>query len=358
MRIPTMRSTLLTLDRRALAAVALFGTAMLAACDTDKTVAPTPTATPVIPTTSSEYVIPATTGTVIWRTINATQKMLISGAKFTVTGPLLYNQTFVDNDATDADTVSGQFRLSKLKPGSYTVCEVAGPTEHTIADPACRGFSIYAGSTTGVADFVSLHLPYLNIAYVNQAGTKIPGGVMIVKDSTGNPVKLVAQDGLGDVFLGDDHITVMLPAAGKFSICVGSAPAGYAISPVNTPCLTGSSPGNAMLFIGNLTVYPAPSAVFGVRDPFGNPVGPSTVTFYNPRSNTTITVTDNIGGDLDPAPGKFLVKLPFPTSYTLCQTKAPAGRLIDPTCKTVDLSAGNSVWAGWFTDNEQQVYKP
>jgi hypothetical protein len=353
-----MRSTLLTLDRRALAAVALFGAAMIAACDTDKTVAPTQTVNPNIPTTSSEAVIPATTGTVIWKTINATQKMLLGGAKFTVTGPLLYNVTFVDNDATDADTVTGQIRLSKLKPGSYTVCEIAGPIDHTIADPACRSFGIYVGATTGVADFVSLHLPYVHIGFVDRLGAHVLGGVMIVKDSTNTPVKLVAMDGLGDVFPGDDHITVMLPGAGKFSVCFGSAPARYAMSPVHAPCLTTTAKGNTVTFLGNLTLYPAISVAFGVRDAFGNPVGPSTVTLFNPRSKTTITVTDNVGGDLDPAAGKFLVKLPFPTSYTMCQTQAPVGRLIDKTCKTVDLSAGNSVWGGWFTDNEQQVYNP
>ena len=45
-----------------------------------------------------------------------------------------------------------------------------------------------------------------------------------------------------------------------------------------------------------------------------------------------------------------------PGAYTLCQTQAPPNRyLASPPCRTVNIAAGTSVFAGWFTNNEQQV---
>ena len=182
----------------------------------------------------------------------------------------------------------------------------------------CRTTSLAAGETEGLEAFVNLRLPYVQAGYVDRLGKYVGGGIMIVKDSVGTPITLVAANGPLDV-----------------------------------------SKVSGFLFAGNFTLNPKPSAVWGVQDPFGALVGPSSFTVSVPREFISIPVVDNGINDLDPRVGVFLVKLPKAPVYTLCQTQAPLNRyLANSPCRTLDVTSGGSAHGGWFVDNEKQVYNP
>lgn len=340
------------------ASVAVLCAVLVAACDTDRTVSPNTSSTPTqVPTTASAALTASGLGEFVIKSVDV-QKNLIGGAKFKINGPNLIGYV-TDNDANDADPTFGKIYLQNLPVGSYNICEVVAPAGYALPDWDCHPSSLNSGETVGVEAFVSEHLPYIQAGYVDRIGKYVGGGIMVVKDSIGTPIILVADNGPLDVSKVDGFFSVLLPSAGKFSICAATPPAGYAVSPRVNPCLDVTAENGNSYHIESITLYPAPSAVWDVRDPFAAPIGPSSFTISIPRQFVAINVVDNGLNDLDARVGFFLVKLPKAAVYTLCQTQAPANRyLANPRCRTVDVTSGGSVDAGSFVNYEKQVYSP
>jgi len=340
------------------ASVAVLCTVLVAACDSDTTLSPKTSSTPA---SSAETAAAALTssnlGGFVIKAVDV-QQNLIGGAKFQINGPNLVGYV-TDNGATDMDPTFGKIYLPDLPLGNYKVCEVVAPAGYALPTWPCRTTSLAAGETEGLEAFVSLRLPYVQAGYVDRLGKYVGGGIMIVKDSVGTPITLVADNGPLDVSKVSGFFAVMLPSAGKFVICAATPPAGYALPPGAAQCLGVIAKNGSIHFAGNFTLNPTPSAVWGVQDPFGALIGPSSFTVSIPREFISIPVVDNGINDLDPKVGFFLVKLPKAAVYTLCQTQAPPDRyLANPPCRTLDVTSGGSVHGGWFVNNEKQVYHP
>jgi hypothetical protein len=356
-----MYSTLLSIEGRAIrrASIALFGAAMLAACDTDRAVSPTPTTdtapTAKAPTGADLGVTPGSPGNLVLKAMDG-NNVLLGGAQYQVTGPWLYSATVTDNGPSDADATLGILRLVNMKVGVYTICEVAAPATYAIAKPACHTTSVTTGATT-VELFFSVRLPYLMTELMAGIFPK-GGGVVVIKDSVGTPIMLVADNGPVDASKADGWFYVMLPYPGKFTICGATAPAGYALALHQDPCRT-TSVNNGMDDVGPIYLAPLPSVSWDVRDGVGALIGPSSFTISVPRSFTKIDVVDNGLNDLDPTLGRVIAKVPKGAVYTLCETVPPVNHFnAKPSCVGVDVPDGQAVWAGTFVNLEKQVFNP
>ena len=190
-----MHSILLSLDGRVArrATTALFGAAMLAACDSDRAVSPTPASAPTasIPTAAAP-IRTLGTGNLIIKIVDD-EDHLLSGAAFKVTGPLASVITVTDNDPTDGDSKKGIILLTGLQPGLYTGCEVTPPDGFALPSWSCRPSNVYAGGTTGMEKFVSKRLPKVQTGFVDVKGAYIGGGTVSVMTLAKGPVTLNAE---------------------------------------------------------------------------------------------------------------------------------------------------------------------
>lgn len=348
-----MYPTLLSLDGRVAlrATAALFGAAMLAACDSDRTVSPT-SHTSAVPTTAASVRTLGPTGNLVIKIVDD-EDHLLSGAAFKVTGPLASVITVTDNDPTDGDSRKGIILLAGLQPGLYTGCEVTPPDGYALPSWNCHSSDVYAGATTGMEKFVSNRLPKVQTGFVDVKGANVGGGTVSVRDSVGTLLMTVTDNGSLDKDPTNGRLTIVLPAAGKFGVCEIAFPAGFGPAPGSPMCHTVTAKWGMAYMTSSFLLYPAPSASWTVRDWLGNLLGPSTFTLT--FGFITNTVVDNGANDLDPTLGRILLKLPKAAVYTLCETQPPAGYWKDPNCKTVDATSGFAVSAGIFTNQQAQV---
>src|SRR5690348_15200721 len=346
-------NSLHSLDSRAVrrASVALFiAAATLAACDTDRTVSPTPTPPRQAPATTGSMESRTASGNMILKAVDV-NNVLLGGAQYKIIGPQLVVMTVTDNDQHDTDPTFGIVHLVNLPVGTYKICETIAPAQFALPDPPCRYATISGGVTTTVWPFVSGVRPYVQTGFVGIDSARVAGGIITVKDSTGTPVMLVADNSGSDTDKRDGYVMFQLPGAGQFSVC-GAGSAGYATLNGQSQCITLTFKIYTVNSFAPFQLYPAPSIAWGVRDPSGPPIGPSTFTIARVGSPWMITVSDNGPNDLDPRVGLFIVKLPAAGTYNLCQTAAPLGHAINnPPCgPAVVVGANAAVFAYWFSD--------
>src|SRR5687768_15116163 len=105
-------SSVLSFDARALrrASVAVASLALLAACDSNRSLEPTVRG---LPTTVQSTVVPNGLGSIVVSTVTteANVKKLIGGAKLSYIGPRT-SGTVTDNDMKDSDPTWGKIRLN------------------------------------------------------------------------------------------------------------------------------------------------------------------------------------------------------------------------------------------------------
>ena len=340
--------------RRASAAV--LCTVLVAACDTDRPVSPTTSSTVAeVPATASAAFVPRVSGALVIRTVDI-NLTTIGPAKFKMIGPNLVVSYFADNDANDAEPKFGTIWLKNVPVGNYSVCEIEAPPRYALPDWACHPTTVTAGATTGVEKFVHQHwLPWVSGTYITHLGAVVGGGSLTVKDSTGAPILVVADESALDYSKLQKAIQIMLPKEGKFSVCGLNPPAGYALSPELPPCKSVDAKYDKGYYVDAFVLNPATSALWSVKDGFGALVGPSSFSVSIPGV-FLFNVVDNSTNDLDPKVGRLLAKFPSAGTYTLCQTQAPPGRWVaKPACRMVTIPAGASVNAGSFTNYEAQV---
>jgi len=354
-----MFNNLIQLDRRSVrrASLAIFGVALIAACDTDRPTSPAPVKSAAeVPKSAEGMVIPA--GNLVFATVN-TSSQLIGPATFDMTGPWGYHQVVTDNAGLDVDPTLGKLRLNSLAPGAYKVCETKAPPDFALPDSTCHSGMVYGGNTTAVAAFVHQWLPLVEVSYKDLKGALVGGGGVTVKDSLGNALKYIGDDGISDVNKVPGKIYFRLPVSGKVSICATDTPYGYSLPIGSAQCLTGTYKNMTLTFL-TFSLVPAPSIGWGSSDLYGTALAGGTFQISNLFLGISFQVTDNDANDLDPAPGKFLVKIGKAAWYNLCEVTPPTNYFpSNPSCRQVDVTSGKSVWANWFTHQEKQVvYTP
>lgn len=359
-----MRSTLLSFDGRVMrvTSLALFGAACLAACDTDRPTEPT---RPSLPTTASAIVRPSGLGALTWRA-TWTNNTLLSGAQFKVVGPFKSTWIVTDNGANDADPTPGKFKLGSLKPGTYQACEIRPPQDYALPLPSlmCASGDVAANSSTDIGAFVSEHLPWLFTGYADIASNYIGGGNFTIRDSLGATVMTVDDNGSLDRDATDGKVSIVLPSAGKFSLCRNNPPPGY-VFPVGQggSCNTLTFANGTLTTSGPFLVSLPVSAYWAVVSGFINDtplyIGPSTFKVTSADSSFSMDVVDNAANDMDLAMGKFLVKLPAAGDYTVCEiTPVPGHFNANPACHSITVLVNKPALADYFVNAEQQVYVP
>ena len=231
-----MDKTLLSFDRRALrrASLAVVSVALLAACNTDTPLEPTAAR---IPTAAQPTVVPNGLGNLVWTTVTteANKKILIGGAKFTVTGSRM-SKTVIDNGQNDGDLTWGRLKLVGLQPGTFNVCEQIAPVGYVLSTQACHLLTVYANGTT-TDEFTHLILPHVQFQVRNALNQAIGGATFTIKDGTNTAIIVVKDNDAKDIATALGNFTVRLPAAGSYWVCPTTPPAGYAFG--STACKYG-----------------------------------------------------------------------------------------------------------------------
>ena len=243
--------SMLSFGRRALrrATVALASVAVLAACDTNRSLEPS---APRIPTAAQPALGADVAGALSWTVYtNQGGKLLLGGAKFKLTGTNV-SMTVTDNGLFDEDPTLGRFKLADLKPGSIKVCQITPPSGYLMADPSCRQVTVYANATT-VTEFKHAHKPVLLTDVRNASKQLVGGAVITIKDSVGAAIMVVTDNDAKDLDKTAGSFTVIMPA-GKHTVCPTTPPPGMTFGPI--VCYTTTFKYGVANGLGPFWVYP------------------------------------------------------------------------------------------------------
>ncbi|AQP48562.1 hypothetical protein BW730_14690 [Tessaracoccus aquimaris] len=210
-------------------------------------------------TQTKEFTIENTreTGTVTWSKVDATDKSLLAGSKWTLKDPENASHEVVDcigtcsdDPFTDQDPVAGQFSIKGLVWGDYELTESKAPSGYDMStDPIL--FTIDATNVAGIRHLGDIGneriLGSVGWTKVDGAGTLLAGSEWSLTAPNGTTV--VIEDCIetgGDKCLGPDKN----PGAGSFviedlewgayTLVETKAPPGYALDATEHPFTIGA----------------------------------------------------------------------------------------------------------------------
>ena len=343
---------------------ALLGLALLAACDTDEPVAPSSVK---VPDAAQPAVIPIRTGAVRITTVDEGGTLLpVNTLQYRVTDSQNISVDVWDNGQKDSDPKVAVITLVGLNPGTYTVCQVSGPTGYLPSKPLCVAVTLPAGKVTDAPVFVMPRVPFVSISATDPFNKLLGGAGFIIKDSLGKGINVVT-DNLNFVDLDNalGKLKIQLPDQGKYSVCVNKNPPAYWMPAAEPQPYCKSfqvAYGQTAIVPAFVFVYPY-SGRWGVTDggidANNNPtlIGPAGFEVYNPMTKTWIHIDDNGFNDEDPTLGKISMPLLNGGSFSVCEVTPPVNHWnAQPNCKTLTIpGAASPGWAGWFLNPEKQV---
>ena len=304
-----------------------------------------------------DAVLPAKTfinhlGKITWLKYGPDGKTLLGGAEFTIS-PDPYSSaaslTVKDNDAHDADKTDGQFELGSIKTGTYEIVESKAPAGYVIDTTKLKAevtqtlkspYTVQAGSVTNTLG---------SISWVKNGpdGTSLLGGATftITPDpTTGTGSLVVVDNGDNDADTTDGEfkvVNVLVDSnAPHYEIAETAAPAGYvgdASKAIVNP--TTGSP-NVSVAAGTW-INTLGSLAWEKREGSGSLLGGATFQVTGPFDYSE-TVLDNSAPDADPADGKFLLQGLKLGDYSVTETQAPDGYVLDATPRPATLTAGKA----------------
>jgi hypothetical protein len=362
-RIPTMFATLRSFDRRAvrLLGVAFAGAMALAACDTDKPMAPKHPDSP----TAAQPVLFTIGGTLVIKVVDTTQALITNSlTEFKVVGPNKATWVVKDNIANDADPTTGVLRMKGLAAGQYQICETVAPVSYAMPNPACVTATVSAYTAT--VSIMHQTVARAQWSVIDYVPNYVPGMVFTLRDSTNAIVTFITDNVGADSDPAGGKFDIRWATEGVYKLCEDTPPAGYSYPNGQAVfCATIQLKHGTIWQAGQYTVYPTYSAYWKVTDGTIDPnfyyhlIGPSTFTVVNVLGGPAITVVDNGANDIDGDLGTVVVKLTQAGTYSICETVPPNGYWnAQPACKQVQVAAAEAGWAEWFINQEKQVYKP
>jgi hypothetical protein len=332
-----MISTLISLDRsaRRLSSLALAGAAALAACDNDKTVAPTPTTTP----TEASALFVAKPGVLVITIVDQdgnTPKTV--GAQFTYTpagGSASY--FLIDNGSGDSDPTPNVIKKLNLL-GSYTLCQTVAPTDYVLPSPACQTVSVSPGTVTNVK-FVDKTVGLVQWAFADMFGTPVGGAVFNFNDGSGWVA--VADNSALDLDKTDGRFLVKAPN-GTADVCTLTPPAGWYFGGGN--CFGLPAPAGQTTFVTSWVANAEYSVIVLAADPITWGAGPSTYEIKNANGFSATLVDEGKNDRWTGKLGYMWMLLPSDGEYTICQTTPPPGtKLANPSCQQVTVKYGDPI---------------
>ena len=342
---------------------ALLGVALLAACDTDKPIAPTTTNVP----TAQSALFPIRTGA-LRMTVVDDQGNLVTGWGATIKLTDSQNNivTVQDQSMKDGDPNVGRLVLAGLNPGLYTVCDSVPAADYLLGKNPCVTASVSAGVTKDGGTFVNPRRPHVVVSTID-IWNKLHGGAWLaISDSLG------AGQIVYDNFGGSDQdpvsgvIKAVVFDQGKHKVCVIQPPTSYHFIPGNTYCATFQAVYGQTQTLAPFVFTLPYVGRWGVTDgglDINNEytkIGPSSFTVYNPKTLSWINIDDNGWNDEDKTLGKISMPVPNAGSYSVCEVTPPTNHWnATPNCKTMTVAMDVPAWVGWFINPEKQViYQP
>ena len=354
-----MHAVLPSTMRRArwLSSLAVFSVALLAACDSDEPVAPTPA---TVPTDAQPQVLPYKTGTLVLKLIDQNQNIVPQllpdvHAKFAITGPNNNTWLVTDDSLPDTDPTPGMLVIKSLVPGAYKACEISTPFEFGVVGQSCLYTQVFAGATSGLF-FVHAKEAARQWSVMDEVSNYI-GGTVFQLDSTNVTMGQIADDDWpSDMDPGAGRFHLILKYEATYKVCLTQMPAGYVQYAGQDPCVQASVKMGSQEKFPTFRVVPTYSANWTVTDGLSL-IGPSTFKVF--RKSFELTVVDNGGDDRDPALGKLAVALPEAGEYSVCETIPPTNHWnAQPACRRITVAAGMPMSPGTFINPEKQVYVP
>ncbi|AZZ41362.1 hypothetical protein C0Z11_02615 [Acidipropionibacterium jensenii] len=295
-------------------------------------------------------------GTATWEKVAPDGTTLLGGSTWTLTGPNVPTGTVVQDCIsgsgttcpagayTDQDPVAGQFSLTGLAWGSYTLTEKSAPTGYVL-DATPHSFTISGASlSTTVTGSPFKNSPQSAILTLVKNVTKTHGGTAAPTDWTltaASTSKAISGK------TGDAAITTATVSPGTYTLSESNGPAGY--DPSSWSCTGATVTNNSVtLAQGNsvtctITNSDKPGSVtWTKKDSSAALLGGSEWTLTPPGGAGAVTITDCTTStcpagdytDQDPAPGQFKLANLSWGSYTLTESKAPIGYVLDTTPHT------------------------
>lgn len=293
-------------------------------------------------------------GTLMWRKTDEAANLL-KGSEWTLKGPGVPEGTVVadctQNGAcgtgpyVDQDPTPGVFKIVDLPCGEYEISERTAPAGYRKTDRVGKG-TIGSGTDTSALNvdlgaFENSQDPgSISWTKVDEDGQTLLGGSSWILEGPGVPNGTEILDCVTEAGCGDGQYVDQDPVSGQFrvtglqwgrySITEKSAPKGYQVladkfsfPEINADSLhvTLADPITNERKTGQVSWQKA--------DLGGNKLGASewTITPKDP-DGTALTVVDDRGNDIDQTPGAFKVAELKWGTYTLKETRAPAGYVI------------------------------
>lgn len=180
-------------------------------------------------------------GGISWTKFGPDGRTPLGGATFEVTGPGGYDQTVVDDGASDANKTAGLFELDGLKTGTYTITETAPPPGYQL--PASGNpltATITVNDNDGPVSAGSLTDGLASIAWRKlNANTHTPvpvGGAKFTLVATAGAAKTVfgfnetvVDNGSHDSDTRPGYIKVIDVPTGTYTITEIAAPPGFVL---------------------------------------------------------------------------------------------------------------------------------
>jgi hypothetical protein len=350
--LPSMR-------RRAhrLSSLAVFSVALLAACDSDEPLAPTPA---TVPTDATPQLLPYKLGTLVLKLVDQSQNIVPQllpdvHAKFAITGPNNNTWLVTDDSLPDTDPTPGMLVIKSLVPGAYKACEISTPFEFGVVGQSCLYTQVFAGATSGLF-FVHAKEAARQWSVMDEVSNYI-GGTVFQLDSTNVTMGQIADDDWpSDMDPGAGKFHLILKYEATYKVCLKQVPLGYMQLAGQDPCVVADVKMNTQEKFPTFRVVPTYSMNWTVTDGL-TLIGPST--FKVSRGLNNFLVVDNGVNDRDPALGKLAVALPEAGDYAVCETIPPVNHWnAQPACKRITVAAGMPTSPGTFINPEKQVYSP
>lgn len=331
-----MLSTLIRLDRstRRLSSLALVGAATLAACDTDKSVAPR---TDAVPSDASPLILQLKPSALIITIVDQNGKAPKTvGAQFTITaagGPSVF---LIDNGSGDADPTPNVIKRLNLL-GAYNLCQTVAPPDYVLPTTPCQSVSVGGGIMTNVK-FIDSTVGLIQFSAVDIFDGGVKGATFSV-DLGNGPVSVLDNSAL-DLDKNPGRFLVKAPN-GTFNICPGTPAAGWFFNVAAQGCGNGTAPAGQTTWVAAWRMYAAYSVAVLVGDPITWGAGPSTYTVTN-ANGFSVTLVDQGPIDRSSKLGYLYMVLPAAGDYMICQTTPPPGtKLANQPCVQFSVQYNN-----------------
>ena len=248
----------------------------------------------------------------------------------------------------DRDETPGELELQGIPVGAYTITEIAAPAGYVL-DPTplnaeitsslAAPYVVNAGSVTNTLG---------SIAWVKNGpdGSGLLGGATFTitpNPKTGSGTLTVVDNGASDADPDAGEFLVsgvrVDPAAPGYTIAETAAPAGYILDASTYAANPTTATPNVTVPAGTW-INTLGSLRWEKRDGNGALLGGATFRVTGP-GGFDVSVLDNAAADLDKDAGQFELGGLFLGAYTVTETAAPAGYVMDTTPRNATLTQGS-----------------